>query len=386
MSPRLLLAALYFAHMGGIGAWLPFLALHLDRQGISGAAIGGLLALIPAARMLSAPVWAVVADRFQTGRTMLRVATTVSVLAAAAIALLPLGPLGIGLALVAFSALRAPIAPLLDTSAVKLIVQEGGDPQDYGRLRLWGTVGFLGLSAVGAMLVARSPTASGALALAVGSWTVAAVLTFLLPAAEAAAPTPVWPALRRLARSPFLGPLLLALCLHGLGLTLYDTTIAMHLEARGMVGGWVAATLACGLLAEVAVMWWGRALLQRFGAFRMLTVAGAAGVLRWALTAVVTVPVLLVGLQVLHGVVYGVFWVAGVEAMRRHAPAEVRVSAQSLLTATAYGVGALMASGVVGLLLDRVGTPGLFSAAAVASAIATVGLVIAERRAPSGRA
>jgi PPP family 3-phenylpropionic acid transporter len=270
----------------------------------------------------------------------------------------------------------------VDTAAVKIITDEGGDPRDYGRLRLWGTVGFLLGSAAGAQAMASASAEGAALWLAVGAWALASSLAFLLPAGPAAAPAPIWPALRRLAGSPFLAPLLLALCLHGMGLTVYDTTLPMHMEGLGLGGTWLAVALAAGLLAEIAVMWWGRHLIAWLGPFRMLTLAGATGVLRWGLTAVVTTPALLAGLQVLHGVVYAVFWLGGVEAMRRHAPEEVRVSAQSLLSTTAYGVGSLLSSLAVATALDALGTAGLFGLAAVASVLATGGLLLAWRRAP----
>ena len=382
VRPRLLLSVLYLADLAGVGAWLPFLAVYLDRQGVSGPGIGGLLAIIPVARMLSAPLWSLLADRTRSDRGLLRAASVGSLLVAVGLASLPLSPWGIALLLLAFATLRSPIGPLVDTAAVKLIADEGGDPQEYGRLRLWGTVGFLLGSGAGALVMAAWPDAGSALWLAVGAWTLSSALTWLLPAARPARPTPVWPALRRLAGSPFLGPLLLALCLHGMGLTVYDTTLAMHMGGLGLAGGWVAAALAIGLLAEIAVMWWGRDLLVRLGPFRMLALAGASGALRWGLTAVVTVPVVLAGLQVLHGVVYAAFWLAGVEAMRRHAPEEVRVSAQSLLSTTAYGVGSLLSAVAVGSLLDVVGTAGLFGVASLASVLATGGLLVAWHRAP----
>lgn len=382
MSPRRLLAALFFVHIGGAGAWVPFLGLHLERTVHQGAIIGALLALSPAARMLSAPLWSLVADRFRSGRGMLRLATTSSIVAAAAIAFLDLEPLALGLALVTFSALRAPIGPLLDSAAVRLIVEEGGNPQDYGRLRLWGTVGFLALSGAAAMLVDGEAGASLALGMAVGAWVLSAGMTFLLPAAPPSAPAPILPALRRLARSPFLGPMLVALALHGMGLTLYDSLLAVHLEARGMTGGWVALALGFGLVTEIAVMAWGGRLLARWGAFPLLTFAAAVGVLRWVATALVTLPLALVALQSLHGISFAVFWIAGVEVMRRHAPEEVQASAQALLTSTSYGVGALLSSGAVALMLDRWGTPGLFLVAAGAGVLATAGLWLAQRRAP----
>ncbi len=381
---RILLAVLFFTFVGGAGAWVPFLALHLDRLGHGGAAIGGLLALIPVARMLSAPLWSYFADRYRSSRLLLRLATALSVVAAAWVALGAVTPLALGLGLLAFSAMRAPIAPLLDSAALKLIVDEGADPRDYGKLRLWGTVGFLVLSGAASLAVEATPDASAALLIAIGAWTVMTLATFALPAVPGAPPAPVWPALWRLARSPFLGPMLLALCLHGLGLTLYDALLAVHLESRGLGSRWVAIALAFGLSAEIGVMALGRRLLDGVGAFPMLVLAAGVGALRWGLTAVVTLPWLLVGLQALHGVSFGLFWIAGVEVMRQHAPEEVRASAQAMLTSTAYGIGALMSSGLIALLLDDGGTPVLFGIAAVAGLLATVGLGIAARRAPAG--
>lgn len=383
MSPRLLLAALYLMDIGAVGAWLPFLAVHLDRRGVEGPVIGLLLATIPVARMLSAPLWSLLADKTRSGRALLRLATGGSLLAATGVAVLDLPALGLGLLLLAFSAFRSPISPLLDTAAVRLLTDAGQDPAGYGRIRVWGTVGFLAGSAAGAVLTGMEGGGEAAMLLALAGWTISTALTWLLPAAAPATPAPILPALRRLVGSPFLGPMVLALCLHGVGLSFYDTLLAMHLEALGLSGGLVAAALGAGLLAEIAVLWWGRGLLKRLGPFRMLSLAGAAGALRWGLMAVVDHPVALVALQLSHGLVFGWFWVGGVEAMRRHAPEEVRVSAQALLTVAAYGVGSLLASSLTGALLDVVGTRGLFAVAAGLSLVATAGLVLAERRAPA---
>lgn len=383
MSPRLLLAALYLMDIGAVGAWLPFLAVHLDRRGVEGPVIGMLLATIPLARMLSAPAWSLLADKTRSGRALLRLATGGGLLAATGIATLDLPAWGLGALLLAFSTFRSPIAPLLDTAAVRLLTDAGQDPAGYGRIRVWGTVGFLIGSGTGAVLTGMEGGGEAAMGLALAGWTVSTALTWLLPATEPARPAPILPALRRLVRSPFLGPMVLALCLHGIGLSFYDTLLAMHLEALGLDGSLVAAALAAGLMAEIAVLWWGRGLLHRLGPFRMLSLAGLMGALRWGLMAVVETPWVLVPLQMSHGIVFAWFWVGGVEAMRRHAPAEVRVSAQSLLTVAAYGVGSLLASMLTGSLLDPLGTPGLFAVASGLSLVATGGLLLAERRAPS---
>lgn len=391
--PAVLLSLVYFAIVGGMGAWGPFLGLHLERTGHSGALIGGFLALVPLTRTLSAPLWAAIADRLRQGALLLRLAASLSVLAAGAVALgLALPGLGeaatLGLALVAFAFLRAPIGPLLDSAAVHLLVADGADPRDYGRLRLWGSVGFMGIAAVAALLVQDAPTGRPALLLATGAWAVAALLTLVLPAPDAAAPAPVLPALRALFRAPFLLPLALGLTLHGFGLGVYDMLLPMHMDGLGLGGAWTGAALALGISAEVTVMALGRRVLSAARPQHLLVLASATAALRWALVAVVTAPVLLVALQALHGIVFGVFWIAGVELMRTRAPAEVRNSAQSLLMVTAYGAGALLTGAATSAFLDSLGTAGLFGlgAAAAVGAAGCLGLGARRLSGPTGGA
>ena len=377
---RLLLSAVYFTLVGSLGAWGPYLAPFLDRTGHSGAAIGALLALVPLARMVSAPAWAAAADRFRSGTTLLRVGTVLSTLVAATIALGGLGPLALGLALIAFSALRAPLAPILDATAVEQLVAQGRDPRGYGRLRMWGSVGYLLLAALGALVAASADRPETVLLLAVGAFGLTAVLSFALPAADGPPPAPILPALRGLAGRPFLLPLLGALALHGVGLTAYDALLPMHLASVDAGGAWTAAALATGVSVEIAVMALGTHLLGRVAPQRLLVFSVAVGAVRWTLTAALHDPLTLVLVQALHGISFGVFWIAGVELMRAQAPRNLLSSAQALLVTATYGMGSLLSSALAGALLDRAGTTGVFAASAGASVLATGLALVAARR------
>jgi len=380
VRPRLLLAAVYFTLVGGMGAWGPYLAPFLDRTGHSGAAIGALLGLIPLARMVSAPLWAAVADRFRSGTALLRLGAVLSTLVAAAIALGSLGPLALGLALLAFSTLRAPLAPILDATAVEQLVAQGRDPRGYGLLRLWGSVGYLLLAGLGALVAARAEQPGTVLLLGVGAFGLNAALSFALPAVEGPPPAPILPALRGLAREPFLLPLLGALVLHGVGLTAYDALLPMHLAQADPGGGWTAAALSAGVAVEVLVMALGTRLLGRVAPERLLSFSIGVGALRWALTAALHAPLALVLVQTLHGISFGVFWIAGVELMRQRAPRTLLSSAQALLVTATYGAGSLLSSALTSALLDRAGTAGVFAASAAASVLATGLALWAARR------
>lgn len=378
-SPRLLSLS-FMAIMGGIGAFGPFFGLVLDRLGHSGAVIGGLLALVPLTRIASTPVWALIADRHRVGTRILQAATVCTALVAAAVATGRLGAVGMGVALVVFAFARAPIGPIIDGLTVRSLEAGGGDTTGYGRIRLWGSVAFLGVAGLAAVVADVVPLPTAPMVLAAVAWAVGVLVLLRLPAGEAGPPVRIGPALKVLARRPGLGLVVLALPLHGMGLNAYDAWYALHVEQLGLASTWTGVALALGVSLEVAVMAVGARILARARPETLVSAAMAVAAVRWALTAVVADPWLLTGLQALHGVVFAVFWIGVVELFRRAAPTEIRASAQAVIMTACYGVGPLLTSTVGAALVDAHGTGALFGVAGGAAAVAAVLTGVGGRR------
>lgn len=367
-SPRLLSLS-FMAVMGGIGAFGPFLGLVLDRLGHSAAMIGGLFALVPLTRIASTPLWSLVADRYRVGTRILQVATLCTALVAAAVASGWLGPAGIGLALIVFAFVRSPIGPILDGLTVRSLETAGVSTTGYGRIRLWGSVAFLGVAGTAALVADTVDIATAPVALAAVAWGLGFLVLLRLPAGEAGPPVMLGPALRVLADRPGLGLVVLALPLHGLGLNAYDAWYALHVEQLGLASTWTGVALAVGVCLEISVMALSARVLARARPESLVALSMAVAAGRWALTAVVSDPLVLTALQALHGIVFAVFWIGVVELFRRAAPAEVRASSQAVIMTACYGVGPLLTSTVAASLVDDHGTGALFGVAAGAAAV-----------------
>jgi MFS transporter, PPP family, 3-phenylpropionic acid transporter len=352
----------------------------LDRLGHSGAMIGAVLAILPIMRLASAPMWAVVADRWHAGPRILQGAALAVALMMGAMASGMLGIGGFALALVVFAFAWAPISPILDGLTVQVLERAGAPPTRYGRIRLWGSVCYLligGAAAVIADAIAwpTAPLVVGAVLLAVG-----AVVVWQLPPARAETPAPVGPALRLLVARPGVVALLLALTLHGVGLGAYDAWYAMHIQQLGLPSVWTGAALILGVAAEVVVLASAARLLNGRSPLRLVALAFGIAVVRWLLVACLTNPWLLTLIQVSHGAVFGLYWIGAVEALRRLAPPTLRASSQGLLIATTFSLGPLLASLLGALLVDDLGTRALYAAAAVTSAAATALCLLAVAR------
>jgi PPP family 3-phenylpropionic acid transporter len=122
---------------------------------------------------------------------------------------------------------------------------------------------------------------------------------------------------------------------------------------------------ALGVLAEVVVMASSPAILRRWGAVSVLRLSFAAGVVRWALMAVVRSAPALVAVSLLHGLTFGAFYVAAVAFMSERVPSERRASGQALFAAVTFGVGGIAGFALSGAGYQALGGHGLFAAAAV---------------------
>jgi len=370
-SPReaspVVLATAYLAHFGALAVYGPFLAVYLERHGFSPDAAAQLLAATLLVRVVAAPAWTFLADAVRSAAFVLRV---VSVCAAASFGLLLSGggPMRAAVVLFAFAMFRAPASSLVDALVLRWSERTG---RAFGALRVWGTVGYtIGAYATGA-LVARFGSDVVAYATTI-LLSLAALIAFALPAGgTVGARVPLMRPLGVLLRRRRFLLLLLTAALHQIGLAPYDNLFPAYLTSLAGAS-YAGAAVAVGAGAELVFMITCSGLIRRIGPSRVLAGAYAVSVVRWGLTAIVTSPLLLVGIQLLHAFTFGAFILASVAIVDDDAPKEVRASAQGVFGAFTFGIAAAPALSLAGILSRGGDLRGVFGLAALASALATL--------------
>jgi MFS transporter, PPP family, 3-phenylpropionic acid transporter len=149
------LSIFYLCYFGAIGVFVPFFSLHLQREGFGAVAIGQLMAIPMAMRVLAPGLWGWAADH--SGRRDLTL--RVGVLLAAGGAALLLGASGFIAVALALAAFALPWSGLLPQFEATTLSHLGDQPQRYGLVRLWGSVGFI-LAVIGGGLVFEGRIAS----------------------------------------------------------------------------------------------------------------------------------------------------------------------------------------------------------------------------------
>jgi MFS transporter, PPP family, 3-phenylpropionic acid transporter len=376
MRPRVGLALFYFALLGALGFFWPFLAAHLSGLGLQPWEIGTVSALYPLGTLVAPPLAGLLADLLRARVWLLRSFSAATVLAFAAFVLFGEARPVLIVAMGLFAFFRAPLAPMADAAAVEHARRHGGS---YGAVRLWGSVGFLIAALAGGLLLDRHGTRAPMLA-ALAALAAAAVAVWALPTAPPRRERGALTAAGRMLAHGDFWLFLATIALGQIAHSAYDSFFSLHLASLGWGGWFTGVAWAVGVVAEIGLLAASGRLMARFGAARLLALAFAVGCARWLLLAQVRHPALILGLQPLHALSFALYYVAGVTLTREQASAETQTAAQGLFAA-AFALGGVLGMPLAGRLFERFGARAMFWTAAGAAGMACAcALVWARRR------
>ncbi|HVE84834.1 MAG TPA: MFS transporter [Myxococcales bacterium] len=352
------LTGYYLVHFSSVGVTLPFLPAYFRSLHLSGTQIGVLLAMSPLLALLAPPLWGHLADR--TGRPD-RVLSAVALGACLGFApvlwLQGFGPLVA--AYVVYSFFASSITTVIDSLTLRRVEVAGGS---YSRIRLFGSVGFVISSTAFGVLVSQVDVRAVWVALALMLSAFACSLAIRTRTAPAPAAHPL--AGLRLLRERDVALLLACTALHWIACAPFHGSFAIHVTALGLPPRVVGLSAGLGVVAEIAVMFLYPRLFARVQPRHLISLSCAASAVRWLCVSLVDRGAPLVALQVIHGLTFGLFYIASVSYLARRAPPHLRASAQALYVAVTFGVGGLVGYTAGGAGYDALGGHRLFAAAA----------------------
>ena len=355
----------YVATVGALTA-LTFLAPLLHQAGLTEAQTSATLISLPIGALFVGPVSANIVDRYGYQKMILLGALLGSALLFLALPFLP-PPLIVG-GVVLLAMLRAPVFPLADASTYAAFGSR------YGRIRGVGSISYV----LGMLLMAglrdpwpASPFLYGSLLL-FG----AGLCVPLLPPPPAPVPGG---RIRDLLVSRSLAILFAIAFLNGLSITLYDNLFTLLMDSREVRSEITAGAIAWGVLVEVGVFGITDPLLRRFHPSSLLLTSVAVGAPRFFLTGWLENPLLIAGVQGLHGVQFGLFWISGMALVQQHSPSHLRSTAQALFAAASFGIAPIVGLSLSSIWLTSGDLSSLFSLLTVPCLVATA-LATAYRR------
>ncbi|HEY2937787.1 MAG TPA: MFS transporter [Gaiellaceae bacterium] len=368
---------LLFALVGvAEAALLPFLPIVLHERGLSAAEIGATLAAAALVGFVAAPLWGYVADRHLGPQRALVVGAL-----SAAVASVPLpfvsGFVALTGVVVAVTAARSSIASLADAIALEQL--SGTTRSDYGRVRLWMSIGWAIAACIWGLVLQTGTLhllpvlyAGGLIGVAAAARGIGGVRVIHERAPRGA----------RRAMVRGLATFLVSLLLLYAAFSATFSFVAVRIAELG--GGLFVIGVAAALqaVAEVPVM---RATprLSRAVGHRALYVAGAFFValacIAWAL---IDDRLVIALVKLIAGVGFALVYIGSVLIVDDLAPPSLRGTGQGFAKAVSFGLAPIVGTLAGGAIYGYVGPRALFlvSAAAAICAGASVWAVAARVR------
>ena len=374
------------------GSFWPLLTIHLRDLGVSERGRGWIFATTAMASIAMPLGAGQLVDRLMPTQILLAISFGLGSIVLAALAGgVATGTAGLFAMFLLFWMILAPSYALSNSLAFRNL----DDPRrDFGRVRLWGTVGWMVTGwLVSGVLGWVGATRSGRgvpEAFWIGS--VLAAVTAIYCATLPNTPPLAGDRPRRsglgeiatLARGP--GMRVYLVLAFGVGLTMPFVYQVMpgHLRSIGLDRAWVSSAMSLGQAPEVvgllALPW----IVRRWGYQVTLGVGVAAYMVRFA-TLAVDPPLWLAVLGIpLHGIGVACFNIGGQVFVDANAPADRRAGAQALNTVLGGGLGAfcgsMIAGEVVRLFPDRYGRVFLIPFLIDATMLILIGVAFRARR------
>ncbi len=133
------LAVWYFWYFAFIGAFLPYFALYLQSIGLSASRIAVLMSLGQLMRLLAPLLWSWLADSGGR-RVRIVIASTAAALASYSVVFLTQDFVGLLIGMAVLHFFWSASLPLVEALTLGHLA---ANPERYGRIRLWGSIGFI---------------------------------------------------------------------------------------------------------------------------------------------------------------------------------------------------------------------------------------------------
>lgn len=362
------LSSFYFAYFAFVGAFTPFWSLYLQSLTFTPFQIAVLMSLFQLARIFSPSLWGWFADHIGRRVPIIQWLAGLSVLSYIGV-FYGTGFWWLFAVMLLLSFFWSASLPLIETVTLGHL----GDRFDrYGRIRMWGSVGFIGaVIGLGYLL-----DYSGIQALL---WVVFGLLTavslFSLRISESATHTnhtdlrSIWQIIRQRQVIALMAACFAMSAAHGAYYTFYSIYLVDHGYSKAQVGWLWGVGVFCEILVFLCMPW----LTKHLGLKRVLLGSLLLACLRFSLIGwAIQYWWLILFAQMLHAATFGSYHASAVALTYRYFKGRHQSKGQGLYTSMSYGVGGTFGAMVSGFAWESIGPSWTFTLSAACAMLGCV--------------
>jgi MFS transporter, PPP family, 3-phenylpropionic acid transporter len=359
-------ALAFFAYYGYVGLLAPYASLYFSAQNMSGAQIGILMSLMQVMRIFGPNLWGWVADSSGQRVQVVRYTAVAAwfCLAGFLVADQYRHFFWLMVLLNFFTSSQVPLLEAIMLSEMR------GDLSHYGRLRLWGSVGFMAAVMGGGYLLDLYGVVIFP-GLTLGLLALTCFMGFCIKDPPKTATAQQTQSSFSILRRPEVGMFFLSAFLMVAAHSALYVYYSLYLEQLGYSKVVIGAMWALGVLVEILFFYFQAPLFRRFGVRRLMLASLALGILRfWMIGSGAQFFLILLIAQLLHAATFAAHHSAAVMALQRWFGGPLQASGQAWYTSICYGLGGSLGGLIFSLCWEHVSPESVYWMAAGMSALA----------------
>ncbi len=360
------LSGFYFFYFAFVGAISPFWGLYLKSLEFSAFQIGILMSLLQVMRMFAPNIWGWAADHTGKRVAIVQVAATLSLVSYVGV-FFGTSFLWLFVVMSLMSFFWSASLPLVEATTLSHL---GERTEKYGRIRLWGSVGFI-FAVVGLGYVLDFVPIRFLLWAILGMMIGLALFARHIPEAQVVPHhtdhLSAWHIIKQPVVLAFFAASFFNAAAHGPYYTFYSIYLVDHGYSKSSVG-WL---WALGVISEILIFLWMPRLMRRFSLSQILLASFALGVLRFLVIGWgIGWFGLVLAAQLLHAATFGSYQAAAIEVIHRLFRGKHQAKGQALYNSVSFGAGGTLGGLYAGYTWDMLGPQITFTIAAAFAAIA----------------
>lgn len=360
------LSGFYFFYFASLGTLLPYWGLYLKSLGYDAKAIGSMLAIIMATKIISPNIWGWIADHTGKRMAIVRAGGLLSMLAFAGV-FVSQQYAWLAMVMLVFSFFWNATLPQFEATTFTHL---GNDTHRYSGIRLWGSVGFiiavwvLGKQLEGSQ-IEQLPFILMFIFFAI--W-----LMGLLVPEEAAGHLPVsHEPLKTVLKRPEVAGLLVVCFLMQLSHGPYYAFYSIYMQDHQYSLSFIGFMWALGVIAEVLVFMGMHKLVPRYGLRTLLISSLFITTIRWLIIALLPDAVIFMLIaQCLHAASFGIYHAVAIQFIHTYFKGKHQGKGQALYSSVSFGAGGAVGSFYAGYTWESAGSMFTFIIAACCSLLA----------------
>ena len=360
------LSGFYFFYFASLGVLVPYWGLYLKSLGFTAAAIGTMMAIIMATKIISPNIWGWVADHTGKRMAIVRLGGLLSVIAFAGV-FISQQYWWLVIVMMLFSFFWNATLPQFEATTFSHL---GKQTHRYSSVRLWGSIGFI----VAVWIIGQQLDGSKIsylpmilMGLFISIW----VSSLVVPEQAVEHLHLDHEPLRKVLKRPEVAGLLAVCFLMQLGHGPYYTFYSIYMQDYGYSLSSIGFLWAFSVLAEVIIFMRMHKLVPRFGLKRLLIASLLLATCRWLIIALFPMSMpLMVFAQILHAASFGVYHAVAIQLIHNYFVGKHQGKGQAFYSSVSFGAGGAIGSLYAGYTWDSFGTTATFIIAAVVSLVA----------------